>query len=120
MPAPFVWFDVTASSTDANRVRDFYTNLLGWTIGPDDTDGPYVGWVMDGDQPWAAVVAGDQGTAGRWIPFAQVDSLDAATKLAVELGATVVTEATDGPAGRAVTVADPGGALISLWVPVTG
>lgn len=72
---------------------------------------------MDGDQPWAAVVAGDDGTAGRWIPFVQVEDLDAATKRAVGLGATVVVEATDGPAGRAVTVADPGGAFVSLWVP---
>ena len=32
-------------------------------------------------------------------------------------GGTVVRPATDGPAGRAVTVADPAGALVALWVP---
>lgn len=72
---------------------------------------------MDGDQPWAGVVEGDDATAGHWVPYVQVDDLDAATAKGLALGATVVQEKSEGPAGTAVTVADPAGALVALWVP---
>lgn len=39
---------------------------------------------------------------------------------AVELGATVVQDKATGPAGTAVTVADPGGALVALFTPAAG
>ena len=115
MPAKFVWYDVTAKNTDT--VRAFYADLLGWPIGLEANAGPYKGWIMDGDQPWAAVVEADDATAGRWLPYVQVDDLDAATAKAKGLGATVVQDRTEGPAGPAVTIADPGGALVALWVP---
>lgn len=115
MTAKFVWYDVTARKPDA--VREFYAALFDWPIGPDSNPGPYNGWIMDGEQPWAAVVEADDATAGRWLPYVQVDDLEAATAKAKALGATVVQDKTDGPAGTAVTIADPGGALVALWVP---
>jgi len=115
MASKFVWFDVAARKPDA--VREFYGALFDWPIGPDSNPGPYNGWIMDGEQPWAAVVEADDSTAGRWVPYVQVDDLDAATDKATALGATVVQGKTDGPAGTAVTIADPGGAIIALWVP---
>jgi predicted enzyme related to lactoylglutathione lyase len=118
MGAPFVWYDVATTSADAETVREFYGSLLGWAIGPNAEPGPYRGWIMDGDQPWASIVeAGDRSTSGRWIPYVQVDDLDVAVDKATALGATVVTGKADGPAGTAVTVADPGGALVALWTP---
>ena len=39
------------------------------------------------------------GAAGHWLPYVVVDDLDQATKRAVSLGATVVSQASDGPAG---------------------
>jgi predicted enzyme related to lactoylglutathione lyase len=36
---------------------------------------------------------------------------------ATSLGATVVAGKSDGPAGTAVTIADPGGAVVALWTP---
>lgn len=117
MSAPFVWYDVTAPATDADTVRDFYAKLLGWTITPDTNPGPYNGWITDGDQPWASIIEADHATAGRWIPYVQVDDLDTAVATATSLGATLITDNTDGPAGTAVTLADPTGALIALWVP---
>ena len=115
MASKFVWYDVTARKPDA--VREFYAALFDWPIGPDSNPGPYNGWIMDGDQPWAAVVEAADSTAGRWLPYVQVEDLDTATTKAKALGATVVQDKTDGPAGTAVTIADPGGALIALWVP---
>jgi predicted enzyme related to lactoylglutathione lyase len=115
MPAKFVWFDLGAEDTGA--VRKFYAELLGWPISTAEGAGPYREWIMDGDQPWAGVVEADDATAGRWVPYVQVDDLDAATEQATALGATVVQEKSVGPAGTALTIADPGGALLSLWVP---
>ena len=118
MPNGFMWFDVTAAGEDVDRVRDFYAALFDGPVGPDDGDGPYAAWMMDGERPWAAVVRsdGDSGT-GRWLPYVHVDDLGAAVDRAVEAGATVVAGPTDGPAGTAVTIADPGGAQLALWIP---
>jgi uncharacterized protein len=117
MSTPFVWYDITAAPSAADAVRDFYAKLLDWTIAPDTNPGPYNGWITDGDQPWASIIEADHATAGRWIPYVQVDDLDAAVTVATSLGATIVSDKTDGPAGTAVTIADPAGALLALWVP---
>ena len=117
MGAPFVWYDVTASADKADTTREFYGSLLGWTIGPDTNPGPYNGWIMDGEQPWASVIEASDATAGRWIPYIQVEDLDVAVDKATSLGATVVAGKADGPAGTAITIADPGGALVALWTP---
>lgn len=117
MPAPFVWYDLTVSPSTAEATRAFYAELLDWTVNEDDSGAPYAGWLIDGDQPWAAMVTADQPDAGRWIPFVQVADLGAATAKATSLGATVLTEPTPGPAGVAVRIADPTGALIALWTP---
>jgi predicted enzyme related to lactoylglutathione lyase len=117
MGSPFVWYDVTAAEGDADTVREFYGTLLGWTIGSDANPGPYNGWIMDGDQPWASVIEAGAATAGRWVPYVQVDDLDVAVDKAISHGATVVADKADGPAGTAVTIADPGGALVALWTP---
>lgn len=44
------------------------------------------------------------------VPFVWFDLT--ATSRAVERGAVVISDATDGPAGRAVTVADPGSEMV--------
>jgi predicted enzyme related to lactoylglutathione lyase len=116
MGAPFVWFDLTAA--DGGKVRDFYADLFGWTIGPGAGD--YQGWITDGDQPWAGIAAAGAADGGRWVPYVVVDDLDAAVRQAVGLGGTVVKDRTAGPAGTSITVADPGGALIALFTPAAG
>lgn len=113
----FMWFDVNAAEADVAAVVDFYREVLDGPIAPDDADGPYRAWMMDGERPWAAVVQADDATTGRWVPYVQVDDLDAAVAAAERAGGKVVVPRTAGPAGEAVTVADPGGALIALWIP---
>src|SRR5918996_827032 len=103
MGSKFVWYDVTAREPDA--VREFYAALLDWQIGPDSNPGPYKGWIMDGERPWAGVVEADDATAGRWLPYVQVGDLDAAVAKAISVGGTVVQDRTDGPAGAGGTTA---------------
>jgi uncharacterized protein len=114
MGAPFVWYDLTASG-DSDGVRDFYTQLFGWTIGPGMGD--YQGWMTDAEQPWAGIAPAEASLAGRWIPYVVVDDLDAAAKQAVALGGSVVRDKTTGPAGTSVMVTDPTGAVIALFTP---
>jgi predicted enzyme related to lactoylglutathione lyase len=54
-------------------------------------------------------------TAGRWVPYVQVDDLDSAVDNAISNGGTMVHPASEGPAGTSVTIADPGGALLALF-----
>jgi uncharacterized protein len=67
--------------------------------------------------PWAAIAPHESKDAA-WVPYVQVEDVDAATARASELGATVLHEAMDGPAGRFSTIRDTGGAPIALWQPV--
>ncbi len=117
MPNGFMWFDVNAAATEVDAVSEFYRSVFDGPIGPDDTESPYAAWLMNGEQPWAAVVEADDAARGRWVPYVHVDDLDTSVDAAVAAGGTVVTPKTAGPAGHAVTIADPGGALIALWVP---
>jgi len=116
MGTPFVWFDLTTTTDgDAEGVRDFYTHLFGWTIGPGMGD--YQGWMTDAEQPWAGIVSTEAGTAGRWIPYVVVDDVDAAAKQAIDLGGSVVRDKATGPTGTSVLITDPGGAVVALFTP---
>ncbi len=117
VPNGFMWFEVNAREDDIAAVTDFYRAVFDGPIGPDETDGPYRAWMMNGEQPWAAVVEADDVTTGRWVPYVHVEDLEVAVAGAVGAGGTVVIPKTAGPAGNAVTIADPAGALIALWVP---
>jgi predicted enzyme related to lactoylglutathione lyase len=116
MDAPFVWFDLTAAN--GGTVGKFYAELFGWTVGPGA--GGYEGWITAGGQPWAGITPAGPAPAGRWIPYVVVEDLDAAAEQAVALGGRVVQAKTAGPAGTSVTVADPGGALVALFIPAGG
>ena len=113
MPTPFMWFDL--DTADAIGSAEFYRELFGWETA-DAGVGGYQSWITDGSQPWAGIVAAPR-AAGSWLPYVVVDDLDAATKRAVSLGATVIKEASDGPAGTSVRIADPGGAQLALFKP---
>jgi uncharacterized protein len=105
----FVWFH--NNSDNPSGSSKFYEKLLGWTA----SDGPGGLTMLAGNAgPFAGVAKSDTGAAG-WIPYAQVDDVDAATKTAVTLGATVISAKTRGPAGDYSVVRDPGGAAVALW-----
>ena len=115
MGSKFVWYDVAAREPDA--VREFYAGLFDWPIGPDLNPGPYNGWIMDGERPWAAVVEADDARPVGGSHMSRSTTLTPRSRRRSRSGASVVLDKTDGPAGTAVTIADPGGALVALWVP---
>jgi len=110
MAGTFVWFDLR--SKDVGETGEFYERLLGWSV-----QGREGHAMIDGESgPWAAIVP-HESKDDAWVPYVQVDDVDAATARAAELGATVLHEAMDGPAGRYATIRDTGGAPIALWQP---
>lgn len=108
MSEAFVWFH-NSSEKPSNSVK-FYESLLGWKR----TDGPPGLTMLGGDNGPFAAVGDEQGALG-WVPYAQVEDVDAATKKAQKLGATVIAAKARGPAGEFTIVRDPGGATVALW-----
>jgi predicted enzyme related to lactoylglutathione lyase len=52
-----------------------------------------------------------------WLPYIEVDAIDAAADRARELGAAVLVEPREGPAGWRSVVATPAGGELGLWQP---
>ena len=110
MSNPFIWFD--HRSDDPSGAGSFYENLLDWK--PAAQSPPGMTAYGDGDQPWSGMTAAEKLPAG-WLPYVEVDDLDASAKKAEKLGAKVLKARTKGPAGDFVVIQDPAGGTIALW-----
>jgi predicted enzyme related to lactoylglutathione lyase len=109
MSNEFAWFH--NSSESPNESVTFYEKLLGWKAA----EGPPGMTMFAGEKGPFAGVGAKNGKASGWIPYVQVDDVDAATSKAEKLGAQVLQPRTKGPAGDFTIVRDPGGASIALW-----
>ena len=102
MSNAFVWFH--NSSENPKESVKFYEKLLGWAVA----DGPPGVTMLAGDKgPFAGVAAKD-GKVGGWIPYVQVEDVNAATTRAKKLGAELVQPRTKGPAGDFTIVRESG------------
>ena len=109
MSDTFVWFH--NHSEKPSEARSFYEKLLGWR----PSDGPSGTTMFAGPTgPFAGLGANEGGSAG-WLPYVQVDDVDAATTKALKLGAKLRKAKSRGPAGEFSVVEDPGGAALALW-----
>ena len=109
MSQPFVWFHNHSSRPIESK--SFYEKLLGWA----EAEGPPGMTMFAGEKgPFAGLGQNETELSG-WLPYVQVDDVDAATKNAVKLGAAIVKAKTRGPAGDFSVVKDPGGATVALW-----
>jgi uncharacterized protein len=115
VPAPFVFFDLR--TPDAAVSRRFYAELAAVTVEDVPAGDRTLPLFADAGGVWGGLTelpAGDP-RPPQWVPYLTVDDVDAAAAHAVELGATVVRERTDLPAGSVVVITDPGGATVALW-----
>lgn len=115
----FVWYEMMA--TDTQAAVDFYTKLIGWTTQElNDLGQPYTMWVA-GESPFAGLMelpdeALSAGAPPYWLGYVVVDDVDKTTSRAIELGANVLVGPQDIPTvGRFSVIADPQGAVISLF-----
>jgi predicted enzyme related to lactoylglutathione lyase len=98
------------------RACAFYTRLFGWPTERIDTgSGSYLAFEL-GEGIEGGVVERDAERA-LWLPYVEVPDVRVAADRARELGASVLLEPREGPAGWRSVVAGPAAAEIALWQP---
>jgi predicted enzyme related to lactoylglutathione lyase len=111
-----VWHELV--TTDVERAKTFYTALLGWEIEtwkPGELD---YAMISVGGQTHGGFQAAQGGAPPHWLGHIQVEDADAAAATATGLGATVIAGPLDVPdVGRFIVIADPQGAVCSLYRP---
>jgi predicted enzyme related to lactoylglutathione lyase len=101
---------------DVPRACDFYEQLFTWRIetlrvGRD----PYV--AFDPGQGIQGGLVEINTELGSWLPYVEVADVADAAELGRSLGASVVLEPREGPAGWHSTLVAPDGAQVALWQP---
>ena len=115
----FVWHD--QMSADPEAARRFYADLLGWEFEIFDAGGfNYPMIKVDGKTHGG--FGPTQGDAPpHWLGHISVDDVDAAADRVVAAGGSIVAPAMDIPdVGRMVVIADPQGAVVSLFASASG
>jgi predicted enzyme related to lactoylglutathione lyase len=101
---------------DRARAGAFYGALLGWRPEEITVDsGSYLALALGGGLDGGIVECG--APHAMWLPYAQVEGIEAVTERGRRLGASVLLEPREGPMGwRSVLAAREGGE-IALWEP---
>jgi predicted enzyme related to lactoylglutathione lyase len=98
------------------RACAFYRALFGWEVERVDLGtGSYHALEL-GDGVEGGVVEHDAERC-LWLPYVEVADVREATGRARRLGASVLLEPREGPAGWRSVVAPPAGAEVALWEP---
>ena len=101
---------------DLPQARALYAELCGWQPEWIETrSGSYLSLEL-GDGVGGGIV--ECGTRRpRWLPYVEVTEIGAATKRARELGASVLLEPREGPAGWRSVIATSLGGELAFWQP---
>ena len=112
-----VWVDLTVP--DAEKVRDFYVGVVGWTSSGVDMGGYEDFNMNDADGAPAAGVCWRRGTNANlpaaWLIYITVDDIDASIARCTELGGEVVEPVCAVGTGRMAVIRDPAGAIAGLY-----
>jgi predicted enzyme related to lactoylglutathione lyase len=114
MPRPIVHLEL--HSPDRTAASAFYAKLLHWQ--PELIEarwGSYIALELGGGLGGGIVECGTRRPL--WLPYAEVDQIDEQTEHARRLGALVVLEPREGPAGWRSVVSTPQAGEIAFWQP---
>jgi predicted enzyme related to lactoylglutathione lyase len=101
---------------DLARARDFYARLCGWRPERIDAEGAsYLALELGRRFGGGIVECGTRRPL--WLPYVEVPEIHEATERASELGASVLLEPREGPAGWRAVAAAPAGAELAFWQP---
>jgi predicted enzyme related to lactoylglutathione lyase len=101
---------------DLPRARTLYAELCGWRPEQIDTQsGSYLALELGGGVGGGIVECATRRPV--WLPYVEVEQIDGVTERAGNLGATVLLEPREGPAGWRSVVATPEGGEIAFWQP---
>ena len=105
---------------DLPGARDFYAALCGWSAERiQASQGSYLALELSRGEVGGGIV--ECPTARPlWLPYVEVPQVDAATDRARELGAAVLLEPREGPAGWRSVVAAPAAGELAFWQPKRG
>ena len=112
MPRPVVHLEL--HTPDRSAASAFYTALLRWR--PELIDarcGAYVALELGGGLGGGIVECGAK--QALWLPYVAVDQIDDQTARARRLGARVLLEPREGPAGWRSVVCTPQAGEIAFW-----
>ena len=101
---------------DLPRARDLYAELCGWRPERIETrSGSYLSLELGGGLEGGIVECPVRGPL--WLPYVEVDEICVATDRARGLGATVLLEPREGPAGWRSVVRTAVGGELAFWQP---
>ena len=101
---------------DLPRARDLYAELCGWRAERIETRaGSYLSLELGGGLQGGIVECPVRGS--RWLPYVEVGEIAAATDRARGLGACVLLEPREGPAGWRSVVRTAVGGELAFWQP---
>jgi uncharacterized protein len=109
-PGCMVWNEL--ASPDPARARDFFAELLGWTVEPEESGYGVIklnGAINGGMRP------PQDGEPTHWLVYFTVASVDETVAAIREAGGTVIAGPMDTPVGRVAAVGDPQGAVFALF-----
>jgi len=118
----FNWNELV--TRDAERVKQFYQDLIGWTYEAQTMAGGGTYWVANmSGRPVAGIyqVSGPEfeQMPDNWMPYLAVDDVDARVERAVAAGGRLVKPVFDIPnVGRVAILILPGGAAMGWITPV--
>lgn len=112
------WKDLTVEH--AERVRDFYAAVAGWTAQPIDMGG-YDDYVMlppGGGEPVGGIChrrGANTDVPAQWILYIVVSDLEAALARVAQSGGKVLSTPRPAGGGRFAVISDPSGAVSGLY-----
>jgi predicted enzyme related to lactoylglutathione lyase len=99
------------------RALGFYAQACGWNPRRvSDPHGSYLSLDLGRSELAGGIVEGHSGRP-LWLPYVEVDGVAGATDRARELGASVLLEPREGPAGWRSVVSAPEAGEIAFWQP---
>ncbi len=109
-PGCMVWNEL--ASPDPARARDFFAELLGWTVEPEESGYGVIkldGAINGGMRPL------QDGEPTHWLVYFTVASCDEAIEAVRGAGGALITGPIDTAVGRVAAVSDPQGAPFALY-----
>lgn len=108
---------VELNTTDVKKAKEFYGKLFDWKL--EDMESPGGGYTMIGvgEGTGGGMMKNPiPGAPSFWLAYILVDDIQASTKKAQSLGASVMRDVTPvGDFGWFSVIADPTGAHFALW-----
>lgn len=122
--SPFVWYELL--TTDPEAAQEFYRGVVGWSA-QEFASGPFPYTILSANGKSVAGLmqlpqeARDAGAPPVWMGYIGTGDVDAATAKVAAAGGTIHHQPEDIPTvGRFSVVADPQGAVFTLFTPLPG